>query len=136
MPLHWIKLANIYEIDPEKLADEYGQTIEKIWYLFTLRDRKCQNEKISLSTIDGYWQVVGEDETVKENGEIVGFRKTFQFYKGHPESSTLTSWIMHEFRAIDPLPLKYSHVEGQTKLEKDWVLCKICNTEIDSESGE
>ncbi|CAI9765676.1 unnamed protein product [Fraxinus pennsylvanica] len=56
MPLHWIKLANIYEIDPEKLADEYGQTTMKVWYLFTL--------------------------------------------------------------------------------EKDWVLCKICNTEIDSESGE
>ncbi|CAI9765659.1 unnamed protein product [Fraxinus pennsylvanica] len=91
MPLHWIKLANIYKIDPEKLADEYGQTIKKILYLFTLRDEKCQNEKISLSTIDG---------------------------------------------AIDPLPPKYSHVEGQTKLEKDWVLCKICNTEIDSESEE
>ncbi|CAA3011217.1 NAC domain-containing protein 55-like [Olea europaea var. sylvestris] len=136
MPLHWIKLANVYEIDPEKLADEYGQTTMKIWYFFTIRDRKYQNEKRSVSTIDGYWQVEGDDENIKENDETVGFRKKFQFYKGKSESSTKTCWIMYEFRAIDPLPPRYSHVEGQTKLEKDWVLCKICNTEIDSESGE
>ncbi|XP_022899439.1 NAC domain-containing protein 68-like [Olea europaea var. sylvestris] len=125
LPRNLVKLGNIYEIDPEKLADNYGKFSTEIWYLFTLRDRKYQNENINVSTVDGYWQVKGDDVNVEYNGETVGFHKIFQFYKGKPGSSKKTSWIMYEFRAIDPLPPQYN-VEGRTKLD-DWVLCRIWN---------
>lgn len=85
--------------------------------MFTLRDRNYQNENINVSTVDGYWQKVkGDDINVEYNGETVGFKTIFQFYKGKPGSSKKTSWIMHEFRAIDPLPPQYN-VEGRTKVQ-------------------
>ncbi|CAA2964277.1 NAC domain-containing 67-like [Olea europaea subsp. europaea] len=124
LPRSRVKLGNIYEIDPETLADDYGKLSTEIWYLFTKRDRKYQNENINVFTVDGYWKVKRDDESVEENGETVGFRKTFQFYRGKPGSDSKTSWLMHEFRVIDPLP----SVEGQTKLD-NWVLCKIWNKE-------
>ncbi|CAI9766258.1 unnamed protein product [Fraxinus pennsylvanica] len=69
-------------------------------------------------------KVKGDDENVEHNGDTVGFRETFQFYRGKPGSSSKTSWLMHEFRVIDHLP----SVEGQKKLE-NWVLCEIWNKE-------
>lgn len=86
--------------------------------MFTLRDRKYQNENINVSTVDGYWQVKGDNKNVEYNGETVGFHKIFQFYKGKPGSGEKTSWIMHEFRVIDPLPPQYGvGVEGRTKVQ-------------------
>ncbi|KAL2551158.1 NAC domain-containing protein 67-like [Forsythia ovata] len=116
-------LSNIYEINPEELADDYGMNPKKEWFFFTLRGRKYKDELILNRVVgDGYWElVIGADETIKQNGETLGFRKTFQFYKGKHPNGDETSWIMHEFRATNPLP-------GDTKSD-DWVLCKIYNNE-------
>ncbi|KAL2455729.1 NAC domain-containing protein [Abeliophyllum distichum] len=116
-------LSNIYEINPEELADDYGMNPKKEWFFFTLRGRKYKDESILNRVVgDGYWElVIGADETIKQNGETLGFRKTFQFYKGKHPNGDETSWIMHEFRVTNPLP-------GDTKSD-DWVLCKIYNNE-------
>ncbi|KAL2534928.1 NAC domain superfamily [Abeliophyllum distichum] len=48
-------LSNIYEINPEKLADDYGMNPKKEWFFFTLRGRKYKDESILNRVVgDGY----------------------------------------------------------------------------------
>ncbi|KAL2474079.1 NAC domain-containing protein [Forsythia ovata] len=118
-------VANIYDLNPEKLSADYGENPEKQWLFFTPRDRKYENEKIqNRVAVDGFWKVTGADETIRWNAETCGFRKTLQFYKG---SGDKTSWIMHELRVNNPLPQQQG-VADDTKLD-DWAVCKIYDSE-------
>ncbi|KAL2545877.1 NAC domain-containing protein [Forsythia ovata] len=118
-------VANIYDLNPEKLAADYGLNPEKQWLFFTPRDRKYENEIIpNRVALDAYWKVTGADEAIQWNGEICGFRKTLQFYNG---SGNDTSWIMHELRVNNPPPQQQGAADD-TKLD-DWVVCRIYDSE-------
>ncbi|CAA3029616.1 NAC transcription factor 29-like [Olea europaea subsp. europaea] len=79
-----------------------------------------ENEEIRNGVgVNGYWQVTGEnDETIKQNDETIGFRRTLEFYKGNPPNDDKTSWIMHEIRLNDQL------ATDDTELN-DWIVCRI-----------
>ncbi|KAL2474076.1 NAC domain-containing protein [Forsythia ovata] len=122
VPRNKIKIvANIYDLNPEKLPADYGVSGDKQWFFFTPRDRKYENENIrTLVALDGYWKVTRADKSIRWFGKDCGFRKKLQFYKGNGDE---TSWIMHELRVNNPPP-QQEGVADDTKLD-DWIVCKI-----------
>ncbi|KAM3280812.1 NAC transcription factor 47-like [Capsicum chacoense] len=84
------------------------------WYFFTQRkgkyktgsrpDRRVENKK-------GFWKATGVDAEIKKNnGQIIGYKKTLDFYE---EKKEKTQWKMHEYR-----------IDKKMELEK-YVLCEI-----------
>ncbi|KAL2464625.1 NAC transcription factor 29 [Forsythia ovata] len=126
LPRCLIKVVNdIYNLNPEKLADDYGVNRAEEWFFFIPKDREYQNENIRNGVaVDGYWQVIGDDETIQNNDQTLGFRKTFEFYKGNPPSGDETSWIMHEIRA------NYQYIVADDDLRlDDWIVCRVYHKE-------
>lgn len=52
----------------------------------------------------GYWKATGADREIKSrsNNDTVGYRKALVFYEGKAPKGKKTSWIMHEFRVLNP----------------------------------
>ena len=74
---------------------DYG---EKLWYFFTPRNRKYQNEsRPNRTASDGYWKANGADVQIKEKGVIIGLKKTLNFMRGKPPKGEKTRWIMYEY---------------------------------------
>ncbi|CAH9050217.1 unnamed protein product [Cuscuta epithymum] len=79
------RLKNIYEIDPEKLSDEFGEPTEKTWHFITLHS----NGFFKLPTLEvvggiGYWKVLRETDGMKY----------FQYYRGKYPDGLQTDWLM------------------------------------------
>ncbi|CAI9779513.1 unnamed protein product [Fraxinus pennsylvanica] len=126
LPRSLIKVVNnVYDLNPENLEDDYGVNRAEEWLFYTPRDRENEIENIrNGAAVDGYWQVIGDDETIVDNDETLGFRKTLEFYKGNPPRGDKTSWIMHEIRANED----QQSVADDTKLD-DWIVCRIYHEE-------
>lgn len=59
------------------------------------------NTRPNRTTKNGYWKAIGEDEQVfgGDGGtEIVGFKKSFNFYWGLEPNGEKRPWIMEEYR--------------------------------------
>ncbi|XP_022854941.1 protein ATAF2-like [Olea europaea var. sylvestris] len=126
LPRNKINVVNLYEFNPEILADEYRSSGENEWFFFTPRSKKYKNGKRPNRTAgDGYWKASGADIEVKHNGVDVGSRKTLVYYEGKPPVKT--SWIMHEYTVNNPPPVQKSSADDM-KLD-DWVLCRIRKNE-------
>ncbi|TYG53800.1 hypothetical protein ES288_D09G138100v1 [Gossypium darwinii] len=126
LPQNRIVEVNLYQYNPERLAELYKQYGEKEWYFFTPRDKKYRNgTRPNRAAVGGYWKATGADREVRFKDRIVGYRKALVFYKGRPPKGDKTSWIMHEYRVNDPPPL-CSKKEGYTDMRlDDYVLCRI-----------
>ncbi|CAI9779518.1 unnamed protein product [Fraxinus pennsylvanica] len=132
LPRSLIKVVNnVYDLNPENLEDDYGVNRAEEWLFYTPRDRENETENIRDGVaVDGYWQVIGDDETIVDNDETLGFRKTLEFYKGNPPRGDKTSWIMHEIRANDD----QQSVADDTKL---WIDHQMSDLEpLEDESSQ
>nr|POF10815.1 nac transcription factor 32 [Quercus suber] len=117
--------VDLYNQNPDTLAEQNIDYGEKIWYFFTPRNRKYQNgSRPNRAAGDGYWKANGADVQIKEKGVIIGFKKTLSFMRGKPPKGEKTGWIMHEYKINAPTPTKRS--ENDMRLD-DCVLCRIYN---------
>ncbi|PHT42166.1 NAC domain-containing protein 2 [Capsicum baccatum] len=136
LPLHLNKMyeLNIYKYNPEIIAAQVTPTTrEKVWYIFTPRDRKYKNGyRPNRSAGNGYWKATGADKEVLDRKKnIIGMKKTLVFYIGKAPKGEKTDWIMHEFR-VPNVPTIAERGANDMTLD-DWVLCKIYKrTEIDN----
>ncbi|KAJ4951195.1 hypothetical protein NE237_028027 [Protea cynaroides] len=110
LPNNRIREIELYNHDPDHLANRYSSCGEKEWYYFTQRNRRYQNGKRPNRGVgNGYWKATGGDVKIKSNGKLVGYKKT--------------NWIMQEYR-VKEAPPPASRPPDDMKLG-DWVLCKI-----------
>ncbi|KAK9999994.1 hypothetical protein SO802_019597 [Lithocarpus litseifolius] len=117
--------VDLYNQNPDTLAEQNIDYGEKVWYFFTPRNRKYQNgSRPNRAAGDGYWKANGADLQIKEKGVIIGFKKTLNFMRGKPPKGEKTGWIMHECKINAPAPTKRS--ENDMRLD-DCVLCRIYN---------
>ncbi|XP_065859753.1 NAC domain-containing protein 72-like [Euphorbia lathyris] len=126
LPKSKIMDVNLYEYNPEKLAEEFKRCGEKEWYFFTPRNKKYPNgSRPNRAAGEGFWKATGSDSRIEYEGKDIGLKKVLVFYMGKPPKGEKTDWIMQEFKVLDaPVP-KRKH-QGDMKLD-DWVLCKIYN---------
>nr|POF10818.1 nac transcription factor 32 [Quercus suber] len=117
--------VDLYNQNPDTLAEQNIDYGEKVWYFFTPRNRKYQNgSRPNRAAGDGYWKASGADVQIKEKGVIIGLKKTLNFMRGKPLKGEKTGWIMHEYKINAPAPTKRS--ENDMRLD-DCVLCRIYN---------
>ncbi|KAJ4950482.1 hypothetical protein NE237_027314 [Protea cynaroides] len=127
LPKNRIREIELYNHDPDYLANRYSSCSEKEWYYFTQRNRRYQNGKRPNRGVgNGYWKATGGDVKIKSNGKLVGYKKTLVFYYGNPSQGDKTNWIMQEYRVKEDstTPQTASRSPDDMKLG-DWVLCKI-----------
>ncbi|KAL5980018.1 hypothetical protein ACLOJK_039130 [Asimina triloba] len=127
LPYNNINDVNLYKYNPEDLIEDYKSFGEKDWYFFTPRDRKYRNgSRPNRAAGDGFWKATGADKPIKNNEQIIGFRKALVFYRGKPTkaSAVKTNWIMHEYRVNDNPGRRLPRSDGSMRLD-DWVLCRI-----------
>ncbi|KAI3461109.1 hypothetical protein Pfo_017772 [Paulownia fortunei] len=124
IPISEISVVNLYQHNPQTLAETHPQLREKEWYFFTPRDRKYRNgSRPSRSAGTGYWKATGADKHVVFENKIVGYRKALVFYEGRPPRGDKTNWIMHEYR-VDQTSRPSRRDANDMRLD-DWVLCRI-----------
>ncbi|XP_074293889.1 uncharacterized protein LOC141621073 [Silene latifolia] len=129
--------VNIYEHNPDYLAEKYCPQGNKGWYFFTPRDKKYPNgSRPNRQAGDGYWKATGADKAIQRDGVKVGSRRALVFYKGKPPKGEKTLWIMHEFRAAavpsQVIKRKHSSINdgddardpNSMRLDK-FILCRI-----------
>lgn len=75
-------------------------TGEKVWYVFTPRNRKYRNgDRPNRAAGNGFWKATGADKAIKDDkNSIIGLRKALVYYNGKPTKAKKTDWIMHEYR--------------------------------------
>ncbi|XP_074284497.1 uncharacterized protein LOC141609289 [Silene latifolia] len=132
LPLNLMHDVNIYEHNPDYLAEMYSPQGNKGWYFFTSRDKKYRNgTRPNRKAGDGYWKATGADKAIQRDGIEIGARKALVFYKGRPPKGEKTLWIMHEFRVAGPSQVKkrkHSSIDdGNEKSMRldDHILCRI-----------
>nr|GEZ12075.1 NAC domain-containing protein 83-like [Tanacetum cinerariifolium] len=89
----------------------------------------CKTSDMNHATnISGYWMPtiknnVNAHELILATGcnHPIGFKKSFVFYEFNDprRSGSKTSWILHQYRVLYPLPIKFI-----VKME-EWVVCSI-----------
>ncbi|CAA7025139.1 unnamed protein product [Microthlaspi erraticum] len=88
-------------------------------YFFSMREAKYPNgNRSNRSTGSGYWKATGIDKQIGKKKLVVGMKKTLVFYKGKPPNGTRTSWILHEYRLVDP-------EQESSEQKRNWVLCRV-----------
>ncbi|EEF48915.1 conserved hypothetical protein [Ricinus communis] len=129
LPPNKIISLDLYNFNPEFLAEKYANYGENEWYFFTPRAKKYKNGNRPRRSADGgYWKATGADKEIKCRDIVVGFRKALVFYTGKPPSGVKTNWIMHEYRVDKPPPLRKRKRDDGTDDNMtldDWVLCRI-----------
>nr|XP_043630141.1 NAC domain-containing protein 2-like [Erigeron canadensis] len=113
--------VNIYNYNPDDLANEYRSCDNK-WYFLTPRERQCPkgsrpNRKVGNF---GKWKAAQKDAAVLDvKGQEVGRKRSLNFMD---ENGIKTSWLMQEYTTTHPnLPIG----TGPQTMLSNWVLCKI-----------
>ncbi|KAG8374180.1 hypothetical protein BUALT_Bualt11G0104200 [Buddleja alternifolia] len=122
-----INIANIYQYNPQELAEMFGSSGDNVWYFFTPRDRKYPNGiRPNRAAGTGYWKATGGDKHIRNNhNQIIGSRKALVFYEGKPSKDSRndkTNWLMQEYTVGQSSRRK---TDAKDMRLDDWVLCKI-----------
>lgn len=74
------------------------------WFFFSPIGYKFTNgHRCNRATKTGYWKVTGKDRNIKKRGtnSVIGTKKTLVFYKGRAPRCVKTSWVIHEYHAVN-----------------------------------
>ncbi|KAK1411915.1 hypothetical protein QVD17_32769 [Tagetes erecta] len=115
--------ADLNKSEPWDLPDK-AKMGENEWFFFCQRDRKYPTGiRTNRATESGYWKATGKDKEIfRQDGELVGMKKTLVFYRGRAPRGEKTNWVMHEFR----LEGKFSYYNMSTpSTEDEWVVCRV-----------
>ncbi|XP_043693179.1 NAC domain-containing protein 2-like [Telopea speciosissima] len=125
LPMNQIREVQLYNHNPQDLAEKYPPNGEKEWYFFTPRDRKYRNgNRPKRAAGNGYWKATGADTEIYSKGQLVGFRKALVFYIGKAPKGEKSNWIMHEFRVKESATNRTNRGPNDMMLD-EWVLCRI-----------
>ncbi|XP_041027969.1 NAC domain-containing protein 2-like [Juglans microcarpa x Juglans regia] len=127
LPLNKFIDVNIYNYNPDQLAEIYGGREEnEPMYFFSPRERKYANgSRPNRVTGTGHWRATGKDKHIPAMGPTIGFTTALGFHEGKSKKDKKTKWIMHEYRVnYEYLNVPRSTPDQPMMLDK-WVLCKI-----------
>ncbi|CAB4286725.1 unnamed protein product [Prunus armeniaca] len=127
LPINRFREVDVYKYHPEELTGMHNLLRESEWYFFSSRDRKYRNGSRPNRAADnhGYWKATGTDEKIKVNNEVIGQKRTLDFYAGKHGEGVKTEWKMHEYVLSENIAPSNDHkANGDMKLN-DCVLCKI-----------
>nr|XP_023877826.1 NAC domain-containing protein 91-like [Quercus suber] len=109
------------KFDPWELPDLSAVKLgNEQWFFFC----ELQNaSRLNRITKSGYWKVTGKDRPIKSgksrpsNSSLIGSKKTLVYHTGRAPNGERTSWVVHEYRAID------THQGG-------FILCRLFNKDL------
>ncbi|KAK4392629.1 NAC domain-containing protein 1 [Sesamum angolense] len=124
LPRNRIHEVNLYDFNPEVLAENFTPCGENEWYFFTPREKKYKNgRRPKRNAGDGYWKATGADKHIMRNSEKISSKKALLYYKGRPPGGMNTCWMMHEYTLSNP-PAPVRTSQNSMRLD-DWVLCRV-----------
>ncbi|XP_065637594.1 uncharacterized protein LOC111990259 isoform X3 [Quercus suber] len=93
------------KFDPWELPDLSAVKLgNEQWFFFC----ELQNaSRLNRITKSGYWKATGKDRPIKSgksrpsNSSLIGSKKTLVYHIGRAPNGERTSWVVHEYRAID-----------------------------------
>ncbi|XP_015887262.2 NAC domain-containing protein 19 [Ziziphus jujuba] len=93
------------------------------------RRKKVDGEDVDSEKVDGFWKIIQADIPVKEDGQIIGYKKRLEF-SGNQRSET--QWRMNEYR------LNQNDEESNITEVDMWVVCRIymCRSKGDEEAWD
>ena len=77
------------------------QTDDLEWFFFSPLHKKYQNgSQFKRATKAGYWKPtgLGRDILSRTNKEVIGTRKTLNFYEGRGRAAVLTNWVIYQYQ--------------------------------------
>ncbi|XP_058103352.1 NAC transcription factor 29-like [Magnolia sinica] len=102
LPADIIPECDIYKLNPNDLASNFGTGAEKEMYFFTRMERKhVYGTRPNRRTKDGYWRATTKKCIIYDQNQIIGYKMSLKFHKG-TQKGEKTNWIMHEYRLVDP----------------------------------
>ncbi|XP_073317807.1 NAC domain-containing protein 1-like [Primulina huaijiensis] len=94
----YICTVNIYDFNPQELAETYPSLVEDEWYFFTPRARNYQHGNLpNRAAGNGYWKATGAEKLIYQNNVCIGSKKSLVFYEGKDPNVKKSDWIMHEY---------------------------------------
>ncbi|PIN06914.1 hypothetical protein CDL12_20533 [Handroanthus impetiginosus] len=127
LPLEGIHEVNLYQYNPETLAENYPKLGDNAWYFFTPREKRYKNGKRpSRAAGTGFWKATGANKPVlvEDRRTTIGWKNVLVFHEGGPQNGSKTNWIMHEFKVEQPQTSRNQRDADDMKLD-DWVMCRI-----------
>ncbi|PIN06912.1 hypothetical protein CDL12_20531 [Handroanthus impetiginosus] len=128
LPLDEIYDVNLYQYNPETLAESYPKLGDNDWYFFTPREKKYKNgSRPKRSAGTGYWKATGADKPILLRNHTIttiGWKRALVFYQGKSPKGNKTDWMMYEFKVDQPQPSRNKRGGDGMRLD-DWVLCRI-----------
>ncbi|PIN05938.1 hypothetical protein CDL12_21516 [Handroanthus impetiginosus] len=126
LPFDEIYDVNLYQYNPETLAENYPKLGDKDWYFFTPREKKYKNgSRPDRAAGNGFWKATGADKPILLRNHTIttiGWKRALVFYQGKHPKGNKTDWMMYEFKVDQPSRNKRG---GDGMRLDDWVLCRI-----------
>ncbi|KAM0981146.1 hypothetical protein ACFX2J_014229 [Malus domestica] len=126
LPINRFRIVNLYDHHPRDLTGDYNLIRESEWYFFTSRRRKYPRGGRPCRAADnGYWKATGKPDDIKDdNGQVIGSKRTLDYYEGKQGKGTKTDWKMHEYK-LNKETAPSNQIDGTNMKLDDCVLCKI-----------
>ncbi|KAJ0082148.1 hypothetical protein Patl1_12003 [Pistacia atlantica] len=123
LPSDCIPTVEVYSRNPTQLPLPTGDfwRVENEWYFFTT---KPHNDSVTL-TNDGYYSVIKEEETIKQEDEEIGFMRTLAYFQGTPPSGKKSKWTIYEFRVKPNTIPTIQHDDALKAKVSSFVVCKL-----------
>jgi hypothetical protein len=85
------------------------------WYFFTPISRKYVNRfRPNRPAHNGYWKARMSSPIKDKNNEVVGYRKSMEFYEGIHPNGNKTEWKMMEYTINEALIVPLNNTNAKT----------------------
>ncbi|PNT73922.1 hypothetical protein BRADI_1g04229v3, partial [Brachypodium distachyon] len=107
MPADIVRDFNVFQDHPSTVKENFGDSIDGAWYVFSPRDRRYSRGKRPARSVYkgdhkiGYWKSNTGEESIIVRGKVIGSVNNLTFALGQQPHGEPTPWKIREYRIPD-----------------------------------